>query len=536
MECLWKWLGIDGPQFRLLFSWFVKLSFRTSKTGQTGRSNFGMLLGIYGLISLMIGIRIIACPDPFTVFLFTLTYSSVMVIFSIIMEFGSIIISPDDYLILGHLPISDKTFWAAKLANLGYFVLLVSLVMNSISIILIAFKFNLTLLPLFFLVSVLANLFASLLIVSLYCLAIRYLPLERVRDFLVYIQLGLNFLIIFGNQSLTSFVIHNFSSHSLEDNFWVRFLPPAWFAELNLLILGKFRIDRLLLALIPFLIAIFLLRLTIGRFSLSYAAYLQSIRESSRTFEKRPFIERILSLFRQDPQEAAISGLILRYLARDREIRLRIIPLFGILLANGVFFLSGASGYSFKAPGNGWTSLLPVFIIGWMLFMFLPSVGQGLTISEDWRASWIFWSAPLRGRTIVRGVRRALTMVIYIPLFLLFVLIFSFRFPVWQVVWYVLPFIPAGMAYVTIANIFFPVPPLSQEKQTGRTTGFNLMWIFLGAVVSAVVGALEWFCFRNLLTTIILFTGLIVTLWGSLRLEEQWLDQKLLGKDIVNYP
>jgi hypothetical protein len=536
MEQLWKWLGIDGPQFRLLVSWFVKLSFRTSKTGRTGRSNFGMLLGIYGFISMMIGIRIMACPDPFTVFMFTLTYSSVMVIFSIIMEFGSIVISPDDYLILGHLPIAEKTFWAAKLASLGYFVLLVSLAMNSISTVLMAFKFGLAVLPLFFMVSVLANLFAALLIVSLYCLAIRHLPLERVRDILVYIQLGLNFLIIFGNQSLTGFVIQKFSSRSLEDNFWVKFFPPAWFAEMNLLILGKYRIDRLLLALIPVFIAIFLIRFTIGRFSLSYAAYLQSIRESSRTFEKRPITERILSLFRQDPQEAAISGLILRYLARDREIRLRIIPLFGVLLANGFFFLSGASGYDFKAPGNAWTSLMPVIIMGWMLLMFLPSVGQGLTIHEDWRASWIFWSAPLKGRIIVRGVRRALTMVIYIPLFLLFFLIFSFRFPVWRVIWYVLPFIPAGMAYLTIANVFFSVPPLSQEKQTGRTMGFNLLWIFLGAAVSVLVGALEWLCLRNLLTAIIFFTGLVAILWGSLRLEERWLDKKLSGENIVNYP
>jgi ABC-2 type transport system permease protein len=528
MDRVWQWLGIDGRQFGWLFSWFVKLSFRSGKTGKAGRSNFGMLLGIYGFISLVMGIRIMACPDPFTAFMFILTYSTVMVLFSIIMEFGSIVISPDDYLILGHLPVSEKTFWAAKLANLGYFVFLVSLVMNSISTVLLAYKFSLAALPLFFLVSVLANLFAALLIVSLYGLAIRYLPLERVRDILVYIQLGLNFLIIFGNQNLTSLAMDNLSRRSLEDYTWIKFLPSAWFAEMNLLILGKFRVDRLLLAMIPLFLGIFLLRWTIGRFSLSYAAYLQSIRESSRTFEKRPLVERLWSVFRQDPQEAAVSGLVLRYLARDREIRLRIIPLFGVLLANGFFFFSQAPGDHFGAPGHGWGSLLPVFILGWMLFMFLPSVGLGLTISEDWRASWVFWSAPLRGRTIVRGVRRALTTVIYMPLFLLFVLIFSFRFPLADVVWYVLPFIPAGMAYVTIANIFFAVPPLSQEKQTGRTTGFTLLWLFLGAIGAVLIGVLEWLCFRNLLIRIVLLAGLAAILWGSLRLEERWLDRKLL--------
>jgi hypothetical protein len=122
---------------------------------------------------------------------------------------------------------------------------------------------------------------------------------------------------------------------------------------MDLLILGRYRTDRLLLAMLPLIGTIFLLRWTLSRFSLSYAGYLQTLRESGHTVEKRPIAERAFALFRQEPQQAAVAGLVLRYLARDREIRLRVLPLFGVLIANGfIFFTKMPGGFQASAGGR----------------------------------------------------------------------------------------------------------------------------------------------------------------------------------------
>ena|SRR5580765_2052649 len=119
-----------------------------------------------------------------------------------LIEFGLVVISPDDFLILAHRPVSSSTFFAVKFSNLCFYILLLGTSLNVIpALVGLGSHGSRWYFPLVYLaVSTVASLFVAGFIVVLYGLVLRRVNYEKFKDLLVYVQIGFSFLFFFGYQ------------------------------------------------------------------------------------------------------------------------------------------------------------------------------------------------------------------------------------------------------------------------------------------------------------------------------------------------
>ena len=107
------------------------MDFRGTNTLATGRESnttkSALLVNgaLNALFSLIISVSLIAGGvSAFFFSVVVLGYAMVILAMSILIEFGLVVISPDDFLILAHRPVSSRTFFAVKFSNLCFYILI----------------------------------------------------------------------------------------------------------------------------------------------------------------------------------------------------------------------------------------------------------------------------------------------------------------------------------------------------------------------------------------------------------------------------
>ena len=126
-------MGIDPHQYWHLLRISLVLDFRRQSAVSSGQSTQSALLMtclVFGFFSLMLALFTFRTLNAFLYSFMFLAYSMVMVAFIVLSEFGATIISPDDYEILGHRPIASRTYFAVKLSNLLFYVLVIGSALN----------------------------------------------------------------------------------------------------------------------------------------------------------------------------------------------------------------------------------------------------------------------------------------------------------------------------------------------------------------------------------------------------------------------
>ncbi len=144
-------LGVDHGQWRALVRTGLRLDFRRplldvrggarAERGP-GRALIGSLI-LYGVTGTFFGALAFLIPDVLVAGTLALTAIMFMVAATILVEFHTVVISPDDFAILGHLPVASRTYFAARLANLLFYVLILATALGLPTI--VAFFFELRL-------------------------------------------------------------------------------------------------------------------------------------------------------------------------------------------------------------------------------------------------------------------------------------------------------------------------------------------------------------------------------------------------------
>lgn len=520
-------LGLDPFQFRWLLRHSIKMDLRTARKGPGAVGSPGVLLTVYGFLSIFVAFAVAFARDLYTAAFLSLSYSTLMVTLAVLVDFGTIVIDPDDYLILGHLPIDRRTFLGAKLGNLGVFVLIAGVSLNAAPSLALAIRFGLIRLPIAFLAGVAANLFAVLAVVWLYSLSIRLFPLEKARDFLAYLQAVLNFGLVIGNQWIMQ-LARGLSGERLARLWYIQILPPAWFASLEMLAWGRLDWHYLIQACLPLLLTFALGRSVLGRFSLDYAKFLQCQRETSRMVEKRPLAELLFGGLQRKPQEQAIFGLVVRYMARDRQLRMSLFPLFGMVAANCLLLVVNPT---LRQETQGLFGYFPLFLAAWTMQMAMVSVHAVLCISDDWRASWVYWAAPVPGRAVARAVRSAAVALVLLPMAVFCAVLLSITMPPIEAAVKLLPLALFGLIGAALTNALTCAPPLSAEKKRGGNAALMAVMMLLCPLGTAALIALMAACYRTAVAAAGFFAALLLLLLLAWRIEERAMAARLLRRE-----
>ncbi len=492
IDGLLRRLDIDPGQFRALLRTSLKMDFRTgifaSSRKKPSKRRFPGLWQIavfYGFLGLVLSFMIIENTDLFFTGTVLMTFVMFSIATSVLVEFQAVVVSPEDYHNLSHRPISSRTFFASRIANLLTYLGVITVAIGLFPMVLYAFRFGFQ--PQLGIAAMLgmlgAAVFVSLTIVFIYVNLARVVHPKKLRRIFSYLQLVMSFM-VYGSGMVFSTLLKEevLSGMRLHQETWMLLLPPTWFSSLMQLSVGQNIWLSLASVLAGAGVTFLLCMYAYEKLSLEYAAILSRLDEASEgnsvpTRRRRTFAP----LFGRNEGRAA-ALLIRNQFKYDMKFRLSvlaIIPLTVLYLLTG---LSSGGGLAdpFVSPGVHWEKANLLYIaMAFFPVLLLASMAR----SDSWQASWIFHATPSDKGKLVLAMKDVLMLLFILPYVFALGVIFFVYFDSYQhVVVHVLVLSLLSHIIMQILVMMNPYLPFSRPLRKGeRSAG-----VFVGIIVSAI--------------------------------------------------
>ena len=527
-----KMLGASPTQYRYLLQTEKLVQKRALKGKRSVNLSLGLNCLFCFVISLPIAIMVILRMDVFTYALIGITMS-MMVVGLWTIPYFDVLLSPINYPIIAHTPVSSRTYFLVKLTKiLSYTVLLLtsSNLLPAIGGIWIhvressrlLFFFPFVYLPIvfisgFFMIGVMTT-FAGYL-TKLYTKK----SLRNVAQYAQFIFPALfpAMLILIPHALPENFTLDKLTS-SLK---WFYMLPNGWFSGAVSLAVGEIEWHFVILTGLAVVSTLFLVLVPLRSIAQSYSEYLSYLLESGSR-QKSEFQVKTLLLARIFSNTTIRAGFCLStaYLCRDKRILQQFFILLGSMLVIIVISTTqdGLFSLKWKWIENSYAiGLSPGFSIMFCFvgMAFVDSFIAPVRYSEHYKAAWILKLAPLTASSdLWRGVQATTLFYLVAPCTLLMLCV---AIVIWGVlgIFYVLP------GFIILVNyvIFYPKSqsglPLAEEFVQKRTAAaiwlpfiYNLLaigtfigiqfltyllnvWIYFSAYTIMIVGGLIGFTY-----------------------------------------
>jgi hypothetical protein len=350
-------------------------------------------------------------------------------------------------------------------------------------------------------------LFCMATVVLVYQLCLRWFGRERLNGLMTTAQVVVAVTAVAAGQIIPR-IIGRFGApkNLTSDTWWLVFLPPAWFAGLDDALAGRGNLSSWLLAALGLLVTAVVLWVAFGKLADDYVSGLQAMGETAGPKPKprvrRRWLDRLveappLCWWLRNSVARASFLLTLAYLARDRDVKLRVYPgVAPILILPFIFFFQSHGRHDDGAGGFG------VAFTGAFLDVVPMSVISLLQISQNWQAADLFRVAPMLGPTLLfDGMRRAVMLFIALPLAVFF------GVAAWLVggggmanLALLLPGLILLPVYALVPGLGGRSMPLSQPVESAKAARRGLRMLLAGIIPFAVAGLamLAWSfgCFR----------------------------------------
>ena len=431
-------VGVDAEQYHTLLQASLTMDFRSSGPFSRGgasqtKNALKMAVALNLLFSSILAIIISMTAPSFYYSLITLGYCMTMLGMLILMEFALVVISPDDFPILAHRPISSRTFMAVRFSNLLFYVLVLGLSLNLGPAILGIFcDDSLWYFPLVYLgVSVVANLFVAAAVVAIYGLLMRWLNYERLKDVLAYCQIVFSFIFFLGYQLIPRLFLRSSGSHvEIVSHTWGYLFPPTWFADMIEIGQHHWSLPTFISAGFGLVVMLLILPGIFRAISLDYSERLgRMITASSKTVSSAPV---------RAPRRGARGCCHFMFAIPRNWHSFRLFVRCSAGTANSRCNCSRSSGRCSRCCW-WWDSTAiigrksrgcPLALRPWRLRCCTAALVALIPYSDEYAGSWIFQIAPLQKQDLIlRAVKKAAAIYIFVPMLVLYVLVFQFFMP-----------------------------------------------------------------------------------------------------------
>jgi ABC-2 type transport system permease protein len=486
---------IDWGQLRALFAAGIKLDLRTSRSAQ-GRTKLPPLviaLVVYSFMGTLLATALVGQRDPFVYSLFTISAAMFMTGLVVIMEYGTAVVSPDDFQIIAHRPVSSKTYFWAKVGNLFFFVAatagamtLPAAMIGGISVGGLSFA------PAYAVSALASCVTMAGFAVLVYAVALRIWSYDKFTSAVTYVHTAATFVLVLGYIFLPRVLEGDVSLLAVERGGWVYAAPPAWFAGAVELATGGGGSQSVALALMALAATVALVAAASGTISLEYSRKLSELAASSGKAEAADEARRSigfsrfgLALCRTDAERAGFE-LMSAYMRRDKKLRARVLPAFGLPLAAYIAgLLTGELADPLAAGGSG-VGLQQILGFYSMFVGFF--FASGMVQSDQWKASWIFYAAPLENRDeLATGARKLVISRFLVPFFVILFALMSLAMPASSAAAFVIVVFLLALITFALLSLTSPQLPLSQAIEKTRQARQIGLIVILGAFIGVLV-------------------------------------------------
>ena len=498
--------GADYVQWRVLTRVMLKNDFRAATGLSMGRADlsiwrsfvfYAVFGGLVTLVAVSVKVFLPGLLLPGTI---AVTQVGVLLAMVVLIDFQTVVISPDDYDVLAHQPVSSGTYFLVKLTNVLIFTLIIGALLGGPSVILLLAAYG----PLVAFGGLLAlvgiTTATTLAILCTYAGLLSVVHPRRLVRVLSSVQMIVMFAVM-----LFPIYIDNLFGPALERMMsgdgvvptpaWVFLAPPAWFASLLPLFAGEWSAGYAAAAVAGIGSVGVLFFLGAGKLSVSYAERLGAITTRSerrrrslrprRSTADRPRMRR-LGL---PPDIGVIATLVRAQFRDDMTFRMAVMGLVTAILA-----------YSFIAMRQG--PLRDPFVdlgefsyglavMNFAAIGFPLVVAELLSMTKSWRASWIFFTLPADQARLVVNAGLCVTLFLVAPTALVVggVLVWSLESP-WHAAAHALILALLAHLAVQARQLIGPHLPFSRPPVKGGTLAHTLGGLFVLAVIGVY---LPWF-------------------------------------------
>lgn len=426
-----RW-GVDSRQFRALLRAFVLMDLRgqyyTRATGTQPRHAISPLFWVVGqclTLSAVVSLVLFARVDVWFFAFVNFCFSLSVLASAVLVEFHEAVVSPQDLEILGHRPITPRTYAAARLCNLlGY----VALIGTSLNVIPMIVGVGLRDGGLWFALAFGSASFAAILLVVAGVVWVtaglgQSATLEQLKEILAWSQIVLILVAGYGAQLMfrdSTAALLVWAAYPPE---WVDFLPPSWPARFVEWACATGGLTAL--AGCAGLVGVGLLAgwLTLAR----VAGLVQRMQPAVRSVRERPLpagrLGRVGGWLTRwvCPTAGQRVGFSLTntLLSRDGDLRLRT-GLAGSAAVAVVLLGLGTGQFADPLQSRDLGQItLPVAAV-YLLALAVPAMVYNLCFCRDYEAAWLILSAPCDAADFALGVCKAVMLRSVVPLALVY--------------------------------------------------------------------------------------------------------------------
>jgi hypothetical protein len=510
--------GVDYDQWKALTLVALKLDFRQMSFGRAQTrtrdiKGVGVIVGqliFYTMFGAFMAAAVWFVPDLFLAATLLMTMTLFLVGMTILLEHNSALTSPTDYPVLGYRPVSSRTYFAARLANVLVYTTTLTTAVAYLPIATLFLRYGVAV-GIAGVLGVYACATSVALAVLLgYAAMLRVFGAGALKRALTYLQLLMSFVVYGGYFVFAQFFRESaLRSFTLSKSFWVLLFPGTWFASYLELAAGRTGPTEWIPAAVSIAVLAAMATGLGGRLSLDYSERLGAL--ASMAERRRPGAagRRRRAFWFTRGEGRAMALLIRSQFTNDQRFRmavLTILPLTLLYVALGV--KDGAMNDPFDpdAADRG-LSLVNVAIL-----MFPSMLKLSVTHSDAFRASWIFFASPADRMQLIRAAKNVLVAFFLVP-YLLFVAAL-FTYFVHNVVHVAIHLALLGLIShlcLQVLVLLEPDVPFSKPPMKGRSTTSTFLVLFVIFVVLGVFQSLSSRVYQSPILIAATFAGLIAT-------------------------
>ena len=410
--------------------------------------------------------------DTFTYALIGITMSMMMIGLWTIPYFD-ILLSPINYPVIAHTPVSSRTYFLVKLTQVATYTIWILASLNLMPAIggiwirgeessPFQFLFPLVYLPIVFM----SGLFTTGVMTVFAGYLTKLYTRQALRSIAQYAQFI--FPVLFPAVLVTlPHLLPSLPKDKLTSALkWFYALPNGWFAGMVSLVLGQIERHFLILAGLAVVSTLFLVLVPLRSIAKSYSEYLSYLLESGSRQKSKLRVKTSLfaRMFRNRTIRAGFC-LSRAYMCRDKHILRQFFASFGTVIMLIVLFARDSSFYMTWPHDTNAIGLSPGFS-GMFYFVGISAITGFISpvkCSEHYKASWMLTLTPVPvPKDLWRGVQATTILCIVAPCTLLMLCIATIFWGILGI-FYILPVLTILLYFV----ILYPKPesglPLAEE-------------------------------------------------------------------------
>jgi ABC-2 type transport system permease protein len=440
---------------------------------------------MYVFVGIMLSLMFLQSKDVFLISFSTHIYLMVMVAISMMSEYSVSLFDTRDNNLIIPLPANGITLGWARVMHIMLYLLLLTFSLILPALIMTGLRFGVLFSLLLFISALLNTLFTLFLTIFLYLGLMKFTNGDKLKDVLMYIQVGFTILIMIGYQFAPRYLMNNAANNQLlQPDWYFLLIPPAWFSMLTAIPQNQgsiVLIGMIVAVIIPILSMLFIGKKLFFGFENKLTqlnsgdvnnARIKKIRRQNENSIWFRFVTLILGI---QKKELPVFRLMWKLTGRERLFKQSILPMIAYMVVIPLFSL-----FTGKELGNWETKYLTFLYFTIMTSSMIPSV---INIGNNTQTLWIYRSIPnLKPSTIISNGVKAAFGRFFLPIFFLMVLpLFYSKGPI-AIIDIITIFL--FNYFVAYAILYFqsPVLPFSQIKaaaQGGKTALRMMLIVFL---------------------------------------------------------